>query len=105
VAGGGAYYFAKKSIDADKRSKYETLRQKKLRNAEIEERERVKQLQAEQQRSTHSKANYKGQDYAGSPSDEASADPAPTGHRENGTPRSKYEPTQPYRSPRGDRFT
>lgn len=105
MAGGGAYYFAKKSIDADKRSKFDALRKKKLRNAELEEMDRVKQLHAEQQRSLHSSANYKGQDHAGSPSDEASADPAPTGHRENGMPRSKYEPSEPYRSPKGDRFT
>ncbi|KAF2203951.1 hypothetical protein GQ43DRAFT_388969 [Delitschia confertaspora ATCC 74209] len=36
VAGAGAYYFAKKSINADRATKAEADRQKRLRNAQLE---------------------------------------------------------------------
>lgn len=50
------------------------------------------------------------QDHTGSPSQEASADPAPTRHAPESEgqrvqEKSKYETTQPFRSKKGDRFS
>lgn len=49
-------------------------------------------------------------DTAGSPSQEAGNDPAPTRHaptteRERVLEKSKYEASVPFRSPKGDRFS
>jgi hypothetical protein len=54
--------------------------------------------------------NGEGQDYAGSPSAEASEDAAPVGHapeteQQKIRERSKYEAAEPYRSRKGDRFS
>lgn len=59
------------------------------------------------QQPSHRKEHHKGRDYAGSPSGEASQDPAPTSHHPGGEEvvRSKYEPTEVYRSKKGDRFS
>lgn len=52
----------------------------------------------------------KDTDHAGSPSAEASNDPAPTQHEpgEKGSAailKSKYEPSEPFRAKKGDRFS
>ena len=46
-------------------------------------------------------------DHAANPSGEASHDPAPTGHAlvGDGFGKSKYEPQEPYRAKKGDRFS
>jgi hypothetical protein len=51
-----------------------------------------------------------GEDATGSPSHEASADPAPTRHApedeaQRAGEKSKYEASVPYRSRKGDRFS
>lgn len=53
---------------------------------------------------------HRGPDNASSPSTEASHDPAPTRHApENAgqqvNEKSKYEPSEPYRTKKGDRFS
>lgn len=77
---------------------------------QMEERERL-------ERAPPKKSRLKVADHAASPSGEASQDPAPTRHSPEtegtvvgkGAPavgeKSKYEPTEPYRSKRGDRFS
>ncbi|GAP87570.2 putative SET domain-containing protein [Rosellinia necatrix] len=49
-------------------------------------------------------------DFAGSPSQEANSDPAPTRHApttegQRVFEKSKYESSTPYQSPKGDRFS
>lgn len=56
------------------------------------------------------KGNGKGQDFAGSPSAEASDDAAPVAHvpeteQQNVRERSKYEAAEPYRSRKGNRLS
>ena len=101
-AGGAAYYFAKKSISADRAERYE---------AELK-RQRLKQSleYIPPPKAAHQKDRSRASDVAGSPSQEASSDPAPTRHApENEGQRvgekSKYEASVPYRAKKGDRFT
>ncbi|PSN74401.1 hypothetical protein BS50DRAFT_478119, partial [Corynespora cassiicola Philippines] len=92
VAGGGAYYFAKKSINADRAAKAEADRQK-----------RIAQYQLEQ---AHFGDKYPAPPRASNPSQEASKDPAPTRHApEDEAERSKYEAREVFRSRKGDRFS
>ncbi|KIW68647.1 hypothetical protein PV04_04575 [Phialophora macrospora] len=120
VAGGGAYYFAKKSINADRAARFEAEQQKKYRLQRYEEKQyafnnapatsksktRTKD-QADQSTGTHS---TKGLDHAGSPSSEISEDAAPVGHapvdgEQRVREKSKYEAAEPFRSKKGDRLS
>lgn len=111
VAGGGAYYFAKRSINAER-----------ARHAAEEQRRRRAQEELEwsappptsSSRPKHSREtateHIRRGDYAGSPSQEASEDPAPTRHapeneRQKAREKSKYESSEVYRSKKGDRFS
>ncbi|KAF8540246.1 hypothetical protein BDD12DRAFT_880902 [Trichophaea hybrida] len=88
VAGGGAYYFAKKDIDAERRRKHMELQRK----------------QREQNMMYENEFNSR------SPAAEASSDPAPTRHEpqtedQQVREKSKYEASEVFRSPKGDRFS
>ncbi|KAI9722941.1 MAG: hypothetical protein M1812_001390 [Candelaria pacifica] len=95
IAGGGAYYFAKKSINADRAERHaEDMRRRRMAQS-LEGRPQPPRPQS---------------DVAGSPSQEASHDPAPTRHApENEHQRvrekSKYEASEPFRAKKGDRFS
>ncbi|KAK5993938.1 hypothetical protein PT974_07376 [Cladobotryum mycophilum] len=98
VAGAGAYYFAKKEINRDRRAKLEAHRQKK--DAQFAMQYGVPPPNGGPVRT----------DTAGSPSQEAGNDPAPTRHApateaERIVEKSKYESTTPFRSRKGDRFS
>lgn len=102
-AGGGAYVFAKRSINADKKVRHEEeMKRRRLKYA----------LDAEFYAKPPSlkQGHKKPHDYANSPSTEASHDPAPTEHPlENGGQKpqeeSKYVAAKPYKSKKGDRFS
>jgi len=99
VAGGGSYYFAKKSINADKKKRFEADMKRKQIEARMEEEERSHH---------HAPPPSSRKGKAGGPSGEASFDPAATDHAEGGgkpAQKSKYEPTEPYRTKKGDRFS
>ncbi|KAH7246410.1 hypothetical protein BKA59DRAFT_477879 [Fusarium tricinctum] len=96
VAGGGAYYFAKQQINADRVAKMEAHRKKRQMIENLEYTEGV--------------GSPARTDSTGSPSQEASNDPAPTRHApateaQRVGEKSKYESNQVYRSPKGDRFS
>ena len=102
IAGGGAYYFAKRSVNADRAARYE----------QEMKRQRLKQsLETEySQASGPSHNSPKPHDHAGSPSTEASHDPAPAGHSSlNGDQKlleeDKYLAKKTYRSKKGDRLS
>ena len=103
LAGGGAYVFAKRSINADKKARHEEeLKRRRLKDS----------LDAEfSARPPRPKRGHtKPHDHAHSPSTEASHDPAPTEHPlENGGDNTRgernYVATKPYRSRKGDRFS
>ena len=102
-AGGGAYVFAKRSVNADKKARHEEeMKRRRLKDT----------LDAEFYAKPPSpKQGYKKpHDYANSPSTEACHDPAPTEHPlENGgiqaQGKGKYVATKPYKSKKGDRFS
>jgi len=102
VAGGGSYYFAKKSINADRQARHEADMRRK----------RVTESLERNASSAQSRRNeyQKGADHAGSPSGEAGQDPAPSSHGPEGgaapaKAKSKFEPSEPYRTKKGDRFS
>ncbi|KAK3171451.1 hypothetical protein OEA41_003535 [Lepraria neglecta] len=103
VAGGGAYVFAKRSVNEQKQARFEE---------EMKRRRLKESLEAEflSNPSSTKQSHRKTHDHASSPSMEASHDPAPTEHPlENGDQKteegSKYVATKPYRSKKGDRFS
>ncbi|KAF7533044.1 hypothetical protein G7Z17_g13567 [Cylindrodendrum hubeiense] len=102
AAGGGAYYFAKKQINADRQAKMEAQRQKMRQIQELEYSQGLS--------SSTANGGPARTDSTGSPSQEASSDPAPTRHApateaERLVEKSKYESNAVYRSPKGDRFS
>jgi Domain of unknown function (DUF4748) len=120
VAGGGAYYFAKRQVNADRASRYEADMKRKAR---IQSLEPVAPIDSSSPRSKNNNSKKKksnkrdggadeeGRDYAGSPSAEASEDAAPVGHSPDTEQqrvimeRSKYEAAEPYRSRKGNRLS
>lgn len=108
IAGGGAYYFAKKEINADRQAKLEAHRRKTVAQQSLEYGEPIPN-----QSSISSLGNANGgsgqPDIVGLPSQEASSDPAPrhpsTVDTERNRERNKYESSVPYRAPKGDRFS
>jgi len=88
LAGGGAYYFAKREIDADRREKH-------------------LKRQAKQREEALLYGNHYGSQ---SPAQVAGGDPALTRHEpatdaQRVREKSKYEASEVYRSPKGDRFS
>ena len=111
VAGGGAYYFAKKSIDADRRARFEDQRRKKAMVDSLEHSNNVPSRPMSSATMGGSASNGEPRtDTAGSPSQESSSDPAPTRHApttegQRVLEKSKYESSVPYSSRKGDRFS
>ncbi|KAF2629203.1 hypothetical protein BU25DRAFT_489825 [Macroventuria anomochaeta] len=130
AAGGGAYYFAKKSINADRAQKAEADRQKRTRQRQLEQAHglhgetssnptispnAVVSSNTTAPRSTSDKGALAGQirredrahEDSGNPSLQASQDPAATRHapETEGKEKSKYEASDVFRSRKGDRFS
>ncbi|KAK6509765.1 hypothetical protein TWF481_004495 [Arthrobotrys musiformis] len=98
VGGGAAYYFAKQSIDADRREKHMQRILLQRRNEELET------------------IGHSTSTPVESPRDHLAAqlselqEPAPTRHtpdneEERVASKSKFEASQPYKARRGDRFS
>lgn len=89
LCGGGSYYFAKRSINADRAERAALEAQ---RRAKFQKSLDMQYRQAQQRRGDES-AEASGEAGVG-------ADPSPgAGHK------SKYEASEPYVSPKGDRFS
>ena len=103
AAGGGAYYFAKRSVNADRAARHEEDMKRRRLKADLEAEYNSRPV-------PHKQDHRKADDHAGSPSAEASHDPAPAnggpdnGGR-NGGVVDKYLANKPYRSTKGDRFS
>ncbi|CAF9922919.1 MAG: hypothetical protein HETSPECPRED_005188 [Heterodermia speciosa] len=102
-AGGGAYFLAKRSINADKKARHEEDMQRRLA---------IQNIDAATTTTQPPKKKKKGKnvDNTASPASEASHDPAPTRHTpeheaQNEIGKSQYEASVPYRSKKGDRFS
>ncbi|KAL4903427.1 hypothetical protein BDW74DRAFT_156375 [Aspergillus multicolor] len=118
VAGGGAYYFAKKSINADRQSRFEADMKKKAQLAAMEAEHRRQTTRPEPISSPSDDPSFKrasrarhqnAADDVASPSDEASHDPAPTRHEpetedDRILEKGKYEASRPFRPPPGNRL-
>lgn len=97
LAGGGAYYFAKRSINADREERALAMERRRqatrpLRSSDLGP-------------ATFNSASSAQQDRP-SPSQEAAADPAPVTHvQEDMSAKGKYEAAEPFRSRKGDRFS
>ena len=104
LAGGGAYYFAKKSINADRAARFEADQRKRKIQQSLE-------YSSSQGSSTsHTNGGPVRSDYSGSPSHESTLDPAATNHAPHTEgqrlrEKSKYETGEPFRSKKGDRFS
>ncbi|KAH7071092.1 hypothetical protein BKA63DRAFT_568244 [Paraphoma chrysanthemicola] len=132
VAGGGAYFFAKRSINADRAAKAEADRQKRIRVFQLEQEhlnnpsshsasqsttsQLVQAASTERSRAgagsgiAGSPGHNGGAEESGNPSLQASLDPAPTRHEPvdgegRAREKSKYEASDVYRSRKGDRFS
>ena len=108
MAGGGAYYFAKRQVNADRYARHEADQKRKARYRNIEP---VTPM-ASSSGSTKKKASSTAvdQEHSASPSAEASQDPAPIDHtpktkEPKARMRSKYEATEQYINNKGDRFS
>lgn len=114
-AGGGAYYFAKQSINADRQARYEADMKRRRMQESLEYTSNVSSKPSIQPSiaSSMSKGTNGGlprNDNSGSPSQEASTDPAPTRHAPESEgqrvmEKSKYEASEPFRAKKGDRFS
>lgn len=118
VAGGGAYYFAKKNINADRQARAEAERRKRQTQRELEA-SYTSSLNPSPPGSVASKSParpglrpdwHQASDNASDPSQEANHDPAPTRHapedeQQRVKEKSKYESLEPFRSRKGDRFS
>ncbi|KAI1469998.1 uncharacterized protein F4812DRAFT_309256 [Daldinia caldariorum] len=113
LAGAGAYYFAKKSINADRAARLEETRRKKQMIDSLEYSENISKKPVSSSTmggTTNGNGTPARTDAVGSPSQEASRDPAPTRHapateKQQVIEKSKYESSTPYTSPKGDRFS
>jgi hypothetical protein len=119
AAGGAAYYFAKQSINADRQTRYEAeIKRKRMTEAlEYSNATSIKSSSGSSgpfPAADQKKGNLGGrpprEDSSGSPSQEASSDPAPTRHAPESEgqrvrEKSKYEASEPYRAKKGDRFS
>ncbi|KUJ06657.1 uncharacterized protein LY89DRAFT_790309 [Mollisia scopiformis] len=114
VAGGGAYYFAKKSINADRQARFEADQKRRRIQESLEYSPNVPSQPGTSSAMGGSLRNGNGgpprADHSGSPSQEATLDPAPTRHApdtegQRVREKSKYEASEPFRAKKGDRFS
>ncbi|CAL5871290.1 uncharacterized protein PFLUO_LOCUS5540 [Penicillium psychrofluorescens] len=120
VAGGGAYYFAKKSVNADRAARFDSEVKRKAQMRALEDDHRRQTTLSTPTTSTPGddaslkRANMarfqNASDDVASPSAEASHDPAPTRHepmteKDRVAEKGKYEAAEPFRPPRGNRFS
>ncbi|KAH6665653.1 hypothetical protein B0J14DRAFT_660362 [Halenospora varia] len=107
VAGGAAYYFAKKSINEDRAARFEADRRRRQMQESLE----YSAMNGPTSSSTKSTNGGPARtDSSGSPSQEATLDPAPTRHAPDSEgqrvrEKSKYEASEPFRARKGDRFS
>ena len=114
LAGGGAYYFAKKSINADRQARFEADQKRRRMQESLEYSPNVPTQPGTSSSMGGSAKRGNGtparSDHSGSPSQEAALDPAPTGHAPDTegqriVEKSKYEASEPFRAKKGDRFS
>lgn len=110
-AGGGAYYFAKKSINADRTARFEADQRRRQIQESLEYTSPNNSTKSSSTGAAkHTNGGPARADSSGSPSQEATSDPAPTRHAPESEgqrvrEKSKYEAAEPFRAKKGDRFS
>ncbi|KAK2836970.1 hypothetical protein FQN49_006539 [Arthroderma sp. PD_2] len=110
VAGGGAYYFAKRSINADRLTRFDAAQKRKDEMARAEASARATE-QAKAANVRIAQLNSAPQkDDAYSPGEELGHDPAPTRHEpeteaQRLSEKGKYEASEVFTSKKGNRFS
>ncbi|KAI9726076.1 MAG: hypothetical protein M1828_002084 [Chrysothrix sp. TS-e1954] len=101
VAGAGSYYFAKRSINKDRDARYAEQQKKKMEQNRLRT---ENELLAAARRKRDQEAEARGER---PPKREADEDgEIVKGAKElNAVDKPRWEATQPYRSPKGDRFS
>jgi hypothetical protein len=97
TAGGGAYVFAKRQINAERQAKLEDIRKRKQAVESLEYSENVptRPLSSSTMGGTHDPVGPRGQEGKDSSSSSSSSSSAT---------KSKYGAQKPFVSPKGDRF-
>lgn len=100
LAGGGAYYFAKRSINADRAERAMAEEQRR------QQRERLRMVDTSS-RDSKGGSSVGGRDGKRAPNAEKlnHSDPAPVEHAQAPQQESKYEQQEVFRSKKGDRFS
>ncbi|KAK4622221.1 hypothetical protein CLAFUR4_07379 [Fulvia fulva] len=104
VAGAGSYYFAKRSINADRDERAHNVELQRQHRERLRAQEAVTR-EAAIQTSSPVSGNSATPGSSIGPSKDAGQDPAPTGHAESELPKGRYEAREPFRSRKGDRFS
>lgn len=126
AAGGGAYYFAKRSINADRAARHEAdMNRKRLLkemeqasvSSKVPDSEKIARpnppsanASSQQRIGVDGKPDLASTDDVGSPSSEASHDPAPTRHEpvtdeQRLAEKSKYEASEKFKPIKGNRLS
>lgn len=105
TAGGTAYFFAKRSINEDRQTRFREAEEKRRRLASLEH-----PGYGQGGGSSQSPGGSTSSGSNASPSQEANIDPAATRHDPGSGPqrvveKSKYEASEPYQTKKGDRFS
>ncbi|KAK5119870.1 hypothetical protein LTR85_007196 [Meristemomyces frigidus] len=110
LAGGGSYYFAKRSINADREARAEDAERRRQQREQLRVQHEVQKRASSgttQPSSSKRKAAVAHNADNPSPGEQAAAgDPAPVTHeQEEMAAKGKYEAAEPFRSRKGDRFS
>lgn len=106
LAGGGAYYFAKRSINADRAERAATIERERQYVQRLREQEYAATNSRPASASTSSKKERIGEIPSRDPSSQVTSDPAPVTHaQQDMAAKGKYEAAEPFRSRKGDRFS
>jgi len=117
IAGGGAYYYAKKSVNADRAARHEAGMKRKAQMTAMEAEQRhIKGSNAQTltgasaMHRANMAQNINGRENVGSPRSEISQDPVPTWHEPETAEdrilgKSKYQAPETFRPPKGNRFS
>ncbi|KAH0541763.1 hypothetical protein FGG08_003785 [Glutinoglossum americanum] len=101
AAGGGAYYFAKRSINEDRQARFDKDQQRRRMTSSLE-------YSNTDGAPRHSSAAQSAHDASQARSDVTGSqnwDASKENELSVATEKSKYEASQPYRSKKGDRFS
>lgn len=106
ACGGGSYYMAKRSLAADREQRAALEYERRRRYAELSTSNPSSRISPSAAHGLNPSAKQRNTPASvedmGGPSGEARADPSPAAAE---IPKSKWEASEPYRSPRGDRFS